>query len=99
MVGAELRGLVPGCCGSSWKREGFRPSWWRGCRLPSPRPDRALLRLAGFELESKRLKTSGARDGMAYRVVPIHLPTGADPERLQQAWRDQLAGKMGSLSL
>lgn len=55
---------------------------------------RALLALAGFELEPKR--TRGA-DGQLwrYRVKPIALPDGADRQRLEAAWRDQLADPGG----
>ena len=55
---------------------------------------RSLLALAGFELEAKRIR--GA-DGQLwrYRVRPSALPDGADRQRLEAAWRDQLADPGG----
>ena len=50
---------------------------------------RSLLALAGFELEAKRTR---GPDGQLwrYRVRPSALPDGADRQRLEAAWRDQL---------
>ena len=55
---------------------------------------RALLALAGFELEPKRTR---GPDGQLwrYRVRPTSLPDGADRQRLEAAWRDQLADPGG----
>jgi hypothetical protein len=55
---------------------------------------RSLLALAGFELEPKRTR---GPDGQLwrYRVRPTALPDGIDRQRLETAWRDQLAGPGG----
>ena len=53
-----------------------------------------LLALAGYELESKRIR---GEDGQLwrYRVKRSALPDGVDPDRLEAAWRDQLATPQG----
>ncbi len=50
---------------------------------------RALLSLAGYRVESHRCRSDGER-AWRYRVTPEPLPEGADPERLQAAWVEQL---------
>jgi hypothetical protein len=52
---------------------------------------RALLRLCGFRLESRRARCGNGRRGWQYRITPELLPVGADLERLAAAWTDQLA--------
>ncbi|MFN7897720.1 MAG: plasmid replication protein, CyRepA1 family, partial [Cyanobacteriota bacterium] len=53
-----------------------------------------LLALAGYELESKRIR---GEDGQLwrYRVKRSALPDGVDPDQLEAAWRDQLATPQG----
>jgi hypothetical protein len=53
-----------------------------------------LLALAGYELESKRIR---GEDGQLwrYRVKRSALPDGVDPDQLEAAWRDQLATPYG----
>ena len=55
---------------------------------------RSLLALAGFELEAKRAR---GPDGQLwrYRIRPTALPDGIDRQRLEAAWRDQLADPGG----
>lgn len=55
---------------------------------------RALLGLAGFELEKRR---SRGTDGNCwrYRIRPAPLPAGANPELLRAAWVDQLTDPGG----
>jgi len=61
---------------------------------PGERPTttlRGLLALAGHRLEAKRSR-GGDGNCWRYRVIPIPLPDGADPDRMEAAWRDQLGG-------
>ena len=52
---------------------------------------RALLRLCGFRLESRRARFGNGRRGWQYRISPEPLPTGSSLEQLAGAWADQLA--------
>jgi hypothetical protein len=51
---------------------------------------RALLRLCGFRLESRRARCGNGRRSWQYRITPEQLPVGADLQRLAAAWTDQL---------
>lgn len=51
---------------------------------------RALLRLCGFRLESRRARCGNGRRSWQYRITPEKLPVGADLQRLAAAWTDQL---------
>lgn len=52
---------------------------------------RALLRLCGFRLESRRARSGSGRRGWQYRITPEPLPAGVDLQQLAAAWADQLA--------
>jgi ribonuclease HI len=52
---------------------------------------RALLRLCGFRLESRRARCGNGRRGWQYRITPEPLPHGVNLQQLAAAWADQLA--------
>ena len=53
---------------------------------------RALLRLCGCRLESRRARCGNGQRGWQYRITPEALPAGVDHAGLITAWAGQLAG-------
>jgi ribonuclease HI len=56
---------------------------------------RALARLCGFRVESRRARCGNGRRGWQYRITPEALPAGADLQQLATAWAAQLTGEGG----